>query len=71
MAKVFLVNFGFAHVITLFLAAMATFNPTNNWIIEKGIADAPWIERYVWSYYWATNIMLTVGFGDIVAVNYK
>jgi Ion channel len=25
----------------------------------------------VWSFYWANNIMLTVGFGDIVASNYQ
>jgi hypothetical protein len=42
-----------------------------NWLDAKGITNAPWLERYVWSYYWATNLMLTVGFGDIVAVNYK
>jgi len=25
-------------------------------------------EQYVWAYYWATTIMLTVGFGDIAPV---
>lgn len=37
----------------------------------KNIADAEWFEKYIWSYYWGTNIMLTVGFGDIAASNYK
>lgn len=26
--------------------------------------------KYIWGYYWGTNIMLTVGFGDISATNY-
>lgn len=43
MAKVFLVNFAFAHVISLFLAAMADFNQSKNWILEKGIEEAHWI----------------------------
>lgn len=37
----------------------------------KGIANTAWYERYVWSYYWGTTIMLTVGFGDIVPSNYE
>ena len=68
-AKVFLVNFCFAHVIALFLAAMASLNLSENWMTVKGIAFASWTEQYIWSYYWASNIMLTVGFGDIVASN--
>lgn len=68
-AKVFLVNFCFAHVIALFLAAMASLNLSENWMTVKGISFASWTEQYIWSYYWASNIMLTVGFGDIVASN--
>lgn len=71
LAKVFIVNFCYAHIIALFLAAMASLDTGNNWMIGKGIEGAGWIERYVWSYYWATNIMLTVGFGDLAAHNYK
>lgn len=33
--------------------------------------NAPWYEQYIWSYYWGTTIMLTIGFGDIVPVCYK
>ena len=50
---------------------MTTIDDSHNWMIVKGIADNPWYERYVWSYYWATTIMLTVGFGDIAASTYK
>ena len=27
--------------------------------------------QYAWLYYWATTIMLTVGFGDLDATNYQ
>lgn len=37
----------------------------------KGIEGQSWVEQYIWSYYWANNIMLTVGFGDMVASNYQ
>jgi hypothetical protein len=50
---------------------MAGMDPTNNWLLQKGLLGSPWIERYVWSVYWATNIMLTVGFGDIAAANHQ
>jgi hyperpolarization activated cyclic nucleotide-gated potassium channel 2 len=40
-------------------------------MIVKGLDNSPWFEKYVWSYYWGTNIMLTVGFGDIVATTYQ
>jgi hypothetical protein len=40
-------------------------------MIEKHINNAYWGERYIWSYYWGINIMLTVGFGDMVATTYK
>ena len=50
---------------------MADIDPDNNWMTMKNIRGAPWYEVYIWSYYWAVNIMLTVGFGDIHASTYK
>lgn len=50
---------------------MAGINSKDNWMIVKGIYDSDWIEKYVWSYYWGTTIMLTVGFGDLVASTYQ
>ena len=43
----------------------------NNWLVQNNLLEAQWYEKYSWAYYWATNIMLTVGFGDINAANYK
>lgn len=66
--KVFFFNFCYAHVIALLLAAMSRLS-TKNWMVTKQIDLLPWLEQYVWCYYWAINIMLTVGFGDIFATN--
>lgn len=35
-----------------------------------GVFQDPWYEKYVWSYYFGTTIILTIGFGDIHASNY-
>ena len=50
---------------------MAGMSTGEDWMTAKGIADSPWAIQYVWSFYWAANIMLTVGFGDLSASNYK
>ena len=31
--------------------------------------DSVWVQ-YMWAYYWATTIMMTIGFGDITATNH-
>ena len=46
---------------------MAKINTGENWHVNKGIAGKGWASQYIWGYYWAVNIMLTVGFGDLSA----
>ena len=48
---------------------MAGLNPEHNWYGKIGIQNDPWFSKYIWGYYWGTNIMLTVGFGDLSADN--
>ena len=67
LAKVVLFNFCFAHVLAIFLTAMAKINIGDNWHVNKGISQKGWASQYIWGYYWAVNIMLTVGFGDLSA----
>lgn len=71
LIKVVLFNFCFAHILAIFLTAMANINPTDNWYQLRGIQDAYWFEKYIWGYYWGVNIMLTVGFGDFYATTYQ
>ena len=46
---------------------MTKINPISNWHINKNIVEKDWASQYIWGYYWAVNIMLTVGFGDLSA----
>jgi len=71
LVKVFLFNFCFAHILAIFLTAMTSLNDQSNWMINKGLQNSNWYEKYIWSYYWGTTIMLTVGFGDLVATTYQ
>lgn len=67
----FLLNFFFAHIIAIALLCMVEFDRTQNWLVEKGLMGSCWFEKYYWAYYWATTTMLSVGYGDIVATNYR
>ena len=71
LLKIFLFNFCYAHILAILLTLMAKGNPQSSWIITKNIGGNPWYEIYIWAYYWAVNIMLTVGFGDIVPQTYE
>jgi len=36
----------------------------------EAIDLSPWYQQYLWSYYFGTTIILTIGFGDLHAANY-
>ena len=71
MIKVFLFNFVIAHCLAITLIAMTSLNEEKNWIVNKDLDEALWYQQYVWGYYWAVTIMLTVGFGDITPTNHQ
>jgi len=66
---VFITNFAIGHILSILLNLMAHLNYVENWHTKIGISNSPWYTKYIWGYYWGTNIMLTVGFGDISATN--
>ena len=67
LVKVFIFNFLFAHFVGLLLVLMSQISSSDNWLINKNLNNLFWYEKYIWSYYWAINIMFTVGFGDLAA----
>lgn len=71
LVLVFIVNFFFAHILSISLNSMAYLGTNDNWWIRRGIDTEMWYVKYVWGYYWGINIMLTVGFGDLVATNWQ
>ena len=42
---------------------------TNTWFHEKGLVGSGWQTQYLYSLYFCTTTMITVGYGDIVPVN--
>ena len=59
-----------AHFLACFWHLMAiSMNEAENWLISLGMQDASTFDRYVTSLYWAVTTMITVGYGDISAVN--
>jgi len=72
VTKLIVFNIFFAHFIASILLAITYIQPSNNWLQSKHIdPNASWYELYLWAYYWACTIMITVGFGDISPVIYQ
>ena len=63
--KLLLINFLLAYILTIFLLLMTQFDLNRNWLVEKNLAHLQWGEKFIWAYYWATTIVLSVGFGGV------
>lgn len=77
LIRILVFNVIFANFVAAFLLSISFINPDDNWISAKLIAnnlietDAPWYKTYIWSYYWACTIMMTMGFGDITPIEFR
>ena len=67
ICKVFTLNLIVGHIIACILISIAQINPSDNWMMIKQINRTQWYEQYIWSYYFGTTIILTIGFGDLHA----
>jgi len=59
------------HLIACFWGAIETFNVSSdqNWIVETNLQDSSHIEVYITALYFAAEILMTVGYGDILPQN--
>ena len=71
--KIFCIVFFFAHSIACFfwLVSKTAIDDYDNisWINKIGIIDCSIIDQYINCLYWSFTTMVTIGYGDISALN--
>lgn len=60
-----------AHVFACLWHACSYYNSNNGktWITLLKLENDPWMDRYLYSIYWALTTIVTVGYGDITPQN--
>lgn len=58
-----------AHILAICLYLASKIEPENSWAKHIGVKDASFSKSYIYSIYFATTTMLTVGYGDIKPQN--
>lgn len=60
----------FTHIIGCFWHFIAEIQfPDQTWLTYKGLEYSHWLNRYLYSIYWSSVTIMTVGYGDIVPQN--
>ena len=68
LIELLLIVFFFAHIMACLWFYVGTISSnvySNTWIIKYNLENEQNIVKYVYSMYWATASMVTVGYGDI------
>jgi hypothetical protein len=70
---ILIVNLFLCHVVALILIVMVTKDKHPNWMDGLNLTrdQDRWINTYIYAFYWAMTIMMTVGFGDITPKRIK
>jgi hypothetical protein len=61
----------FVSIQSLALYAATWGQHASSWIISVGIEDADYLTKYLYSFYFCSTTILTVGYGDISPKNPK
>lgn len=68
LMKLILLLFYVLHIFTclwFWAGTYSTDNDGKSWLLAKEMVDQPWEVQYLYSFYFSTVTMFTVGYGDI------